>query len=171
MEGADALGLIAEVGIAIAGFAGVIAALRAPGGRMEPYSVFRIGWLLCLSGSAVLLALLPFAFHQAGCSDVAIWRLSSGVSLVPPVLLMVGPFTFAARLTPPREAEAYAPGVRVMVPILYAVLFANVVLQAVNVAWIGQLWPFYVGLLATMAVSLLTFGWVLFAPSRVEVQA
>lgn len=31
MEGADALGLIAEVGIAIAGFAGVVATLREPG--------------------------------------------------------------------------------------------------------------------------------------------
>lgn len=31
MEGREGLGLIAEIGIAVAGFAGVIATLRAPG--------------------------------------------------------------------------------------------------------------------------------------------
>ena len=60
MEGADALGLIAEVGIAIAGFAGVVATLRAPRGRVRAYAAFRIGILLGLSASTVLLALLPF---------------------------------------------------------------------------------------------------------------
>ena len=58
MEGADALGLIAEVGIAIAGFAGVVAALRAPGGRMSTYAAMRIGILFVFSASTVLLALL-----------------------------------------------------------------------------------------------------------------
>jgi hypothetical protein len=169
VEGADALGLIAEIGIAIAGFAGVIAVLRAPDGRIAPYAMFRIGWLLTQSGSAVLLALLPFAFHQAGLIDVAIWRLSSGVMLVPVALLIVGPFTFAARLLPAPEAQA--PGVGVMVPIQYAIMAMNIVLQAANVTLIGQLWPFYVGLLATTAVSLLQFGWLLFAASRAEVPA
>ena len=49
VEGADALGLIAEIGIAIAGFAGVIATLRAPRGRMGSYAVMRIGNLLAYS--------------------------------------------------------------------------------------------------------------------------
>jgi hypothetical protein len=170
VEGADALGLVAEVGIAIAGFAGVIAVLRAPDGRISPYAMFRIGWLLFQSGGAVLLALLPFAFHQAGLSAVAIWRLSSGVMLVLVALISVGPFTFAARLLPPPETEAYAPGVGIIVPIQYAVMITNILLQAANVALIGQLWPFYVGLLATTALSLLQFGWLLFATSRAELQ-
>jgi hypothetical protein len=45
MEGADALGLIAEVGIAIVGFAGVIATLRASGGRIGSYAAVRIAML------------------------------------------------------------------------------------------------------------------------------
>ena len=77
MEGADALGLIAEVGIAIAGFAGVIAALRAPGGRMGPYAAFRIGILLGQSTAVVLFALLPFALHHAGLTGGTVWTLSS----------------------------------------------------------------------------------------------
>jgi hypothetical protein len=35
VEGADVLGLIAEIGIAVAGFAGVVATLRAPRGTIE----------------------------------------------------------------------------------------------------------------------------------------
>jgi hypothetical protein len=54
VEGADALGLIAEVGIAIAGFAGVIVTLRAPGGAMETYAAVRIGALFGWSPTAVL---------------------------------------------------------------------------------------------------------------------
>ena len=54
-------------------------------------------------------------------------------------------------------------------PIQYIILTTVLVLQAANVALIGQLWPFYVGLLATTAVSLLQFGWLLFSTSRVEV--
>ena len=58
MEGADAIGLIAEIGIAIAGFAGVIAALRAPGGRIGAYAAMRIGGLLGQNATLVLARII-----------------------------------------------------------------------------------------------------------------
>jgi hypothetical protein len=78
VEGGDALGLIAEISIAVAGFAGVVATLRAPG---------------------------------------------------------------------------------------------IIVLQLANALCFRQLWPFFLGLLALTAHSLLLFAYILFAPSRAEVQA
>ena len=79
MEGADALGLIGEVGIAIVGFGGVIAALRAPGGTMGLYAKFRVATVLSMSATVVLLALIPFAFHYAGLTSNTIWAVSSSV--------------------------------------------------------------------------------------------
>ena len=91
MEGADALGMIAEVGIAIAGFAGVIATLRAPGGKIGTYAALRIGGLLYLSATVVLLSLLPFAFHFAGVSSRAIWGLSSGAMVALATAIVLAP--------------------------------------------------------------------------------
>jgi hypothetical protein len=45
------------------------------------------------------------------------------------------------------------------------------VLQLANVAFLRQLWPLYVGLLIITTFSLFTFAYILFAPSRSEVQA
>ena len=76
MEGIDALGLIAEVGIAIAGFVGIVVALRAQSGAIGPFDELRIGTLLGVSALGVLLALLPFALHFAGLGGEMTWALS-----------------------------------------------------------------------------------------------
>ena len=96
MEGADALGLIVEVGIAIAGFAGVIAALRAPGGTMGLFAKFRVATVLSMSATVVLLALIPFAFHYAGLTSNTIWAVSSSVmaGVVFFVFILAIPFLF-----------------------------------------------------------------------------
>jgi hypothetical protein len=169
MEGADALGLIAEIGIAIAGFAGVVATLRAPGGRMGAYAALRIGMLLGTSGTVVLLALLPFALHSAGMSAGTLWAVSSSAMVV----LVMTSTLVALRVSNtalPVAEEDRAPGVKFVSFVYFAVLIGNIVLQLANAASFGQLWPFYVGLLALTTYSLFMFAYVLFAPSRAEVQ-
>ena len=170
MEGADALGMIAEVGIAIAGFAGVIATLRAPGGKIGTYAALRIGGLLYLSATVVLLSLLPFAFHFAGVSSRAIWGLSSGAMVALATAILLAPYTFVKSMRPTATPDL-APGIGRLQPIFMTIQTLNVVLQAGNVAFIRQLWPFYVGLLTITTLSLFSFAYILFAPSRSEVQA
>jgi hypothetical protein len=169
VEGADALGLIAEVGIAIAGFAGVVAALRAPAGRIRPYAAFRIGVLLALSASAVLLSMLPSTLHFAGVSSHGIWAVSSSVM----VLLIVAIFLFALRATSrlQRAGEEGPPGLRLFGPFILATYVSIIGLQIANVAFQQQLWPFHLGLLLMTALSLVVFAYILFAPTRGEVQA
>ena len=170
MEGADALGLIGEIGIGIVGFAGVVAALRAPGGRMGPYAAMRIGVLLGMSGTVVLLALLPFALHFAGLSVGTIWAASSSAT----VMMIVMNFLVLRRAgmaALPAEEEDRAPGMKFVVVAYVATLTGTIALQLANAAFLRQLWPFYVGLLALTTYSLFAFAYVLFAPSRVEVQS
>ncbi len=170
MEWSDALGLIAEIGIAITGFAGVVAALRAQGGRMGAYAAFRIGLLLVQSATAALLALFPFALHYAGLSSSTVWALSSSVlaGVILFVGFLAGPLIY--RRVAPAALEDRAPGLRRIGPYSFAYMGVIVALQLTNVASIHMLWPFYVGLLGITGYSLFQFGWVLLAPGRTEVQ-
>ena len=169
MEGSDALGMIAEVGIAVAGFAGVIATLRAPGGRIGAYAAFRIGNLFGTSAEAVLLALLPFALHFAGMANATIWALSSSAMAA----LVAAVFLASIRIgiaTAPEPGDR-APGFRLVFGYVVAIQTGIIVLQLANAVFFRQLWPFYLGLLALTAHSLFQFAYLLFAPSRAEVQS
>ncbi len=169
MEGADALGLVAEIGIAIAGFAGVVAALRAPGGRIGAYAAMRIGILLGMSGTVVLLALLPFALHFAGLGVERIWAVSSSAV----VMMIVLNFLVLRRASNafPVAEEDRPPGLKFVVGSYFAILTGTMALQLANAASLQQLWPFYVGLLALTTYSLFQFAYILLVPSRAEVPA
>ncbi len=171
MEGADGLGLIAEVGIAIAGFAGVVAALRAQGGRIEPFAAWRIGILLSNSTTVVLLALIPIALHYAGLASGTVWTLSSagmaGVLLL--VFFVASPLIYYRRVRPSGAEDP--PGTRWWGLFSWPYVVAIFILQVANAASIGQLWPFYVGLVGITALSLFNFAYFLLAPIRSEVQA
>jgi hypothetical protein len=167
VEGADALGLIAEVGIAIAGFAGVVAALRAPAGRMAGYAAVRIGSLLAQSGTAVLMALVPFALHQAGLSSAATWRLSSALMLALIGMMTLWFSTFGRRARGDTQPQTG----RIVMPIMYTLTTVGLALQGANIAFMSDLWPFYVGLLILTALSLLNFAYILLAPGQSEVPA
>jgi hypothetical protein len=170
MEGADALGLIAEIGIAIAGFAGVIAALRAPGGRIGAYAAMRIGGLLGQSATLVLAALLPFVLHSAGLTSSTVWALSSSAMAIFILLIILVSLRIFRRVAP-AEVEDRSPGVRLIGPTMIAFMLAIGLLQVANVMFIRQLWPMVTGLLGIMAVSLFMFGYILFAPASAEVPA
>ena len=168
MEGGDALGLIAEIGIAIAGFAGVVATLRAPGGMNGAYATLRIGSLLALSALAVLMALLPFAFHHAGLNCTKTWAISSAMMLTLLAMMMLS-FTYfrtKTRLAP----DESPPGMQILRPFVVAINTVTLVLQVANVAFIRELWPFYTGLLTITAIALVNFAHILLAPSRAELR-
>jgi hypothetical protein len=86
------------------------------------------------------------------------------------LVVIVAPTLTLLRLTP-ATAEHRPPGMRWIVPFAYAYNGAIVALQLANVASIGQVWPFYVGLFALTALSLFQFAWMLVAPARAEVPA
>jgi hypothetical protein len=167
VEGADALGLIAEVGIAIAGFVGIVVALRAQSGAIGAFDELRIGTLLGVSAVAVLLALLPFALHFGGLGSETTWALSSAAMLLLLGSLQVVMFRLGTQLNP--DIRGPAPTARMVIGT--ATLGTATLLQIPNLAVMHQLWPFYAGLLIITAHSLYIFALILFAPSRSEVQA
>ncbi len=78
MQGSDVLTVIAEIGVALAGFSGIVVALRQR--SVESWSVpevLRLRLMLYASVSALLFALLPFAPHHLGASPAVTWSASS----------------------------------------------------------------------------------------------
>ncbi len=171
MDDADALGVIAEIGIAVAGFAGVVAALRAPDGRLGSYTAFRVGVLLGMSAAVVVLSLFPIALLQGGLADSMVWVVASAVMglVVFSVFIVAVPLAFKRTLWPSEAAESPA-GTRWVRPLAFTWMGMVVMLQIANVASIGELWPYYAGLVAITAYSMFQFAWILLAPARSEAQ-
>ena len=81
MTGAENLRVIAEVGIAIAGFSGVVVALgrRAAGQESAAWQVGRLWMLLMQSLGATLFAFFPILLETAGLGLSANWRFCNGM--------------------------------------------------------------------------------------------
>ncbi len=120
-----------------------------------------------MSGTVVLLSLLPFAMHFVGLSVGTIWAASSSAMVMMMNFLVVSRVSKTAL---PVAKEDRPPGLKFVGVAYFAMLTGNIALQLVNAASLHQLWPFYLVLLVLTTYSLFVFAYVLFAPSRVEVQ-
>lgn len=93
----EALSTIAELGIGISGFTGVVVAIGFGRTGLRPLDRYRVLGLLFGSFGAALLAVLPIVLDDAGVAPVSLWRASSAVF----VLYLVGFLAYAS--TAPRS--------------------------------------------------------------------
>ena len=78
MTGEGTLHAIAEVSVTLAGFTGLIAIFRQRAtGRWTPEALESIRFMIEVSLSTALFALLPFPFSYWGISEPTVWRLCS----------------------------------------------------------------------------------------------
>ena len=68
---------IAEIGIGLAGFSGLVVALRRNPGPLTYVQKYRIRVLFAMSFGAVLLALFPYLLAEIGVASPALWRICS----------------------------------------------------------------------------------------------
>jgi hypothetical protein len=86
----DALFVIAELAVAFAGFASIVAILGRRAGRDDPeLDGSRIRSMLDTSLLVVAFALIPLLPLEAGLSDQASWRLSAAAFAISGALLLV----------------------------------------------------------------------------------
>lgn len=94
-EPSDVLLTLAEVAVAFAGFASVVAIFQARWTRSEtPFDLFRFWVMLAFSLATLVFALLPFLLHFLGLPDSTMWRLSSALL----GLFVLGNALFISRL-------------------------------------------------------------------------
>ncbi len=156
MEEANALFVVAEVSIALAGFTGVIAALRVRE-DWHPLDIWRVVALLLIGFGTLILALVPVALHSLGLSGSALWRASSGLSLA----YMLIAYLIVARYQPDR---ASIPHHRKTAPLFFAiavVTLATHLLNSLAVLIPGIFGAFFIGLILNLAVGGIQFANIL----------
>ena len=90
MDEADLLQTLAEVGVAIAGFTGVVVVLgRRARGDWSPPEIQWLHMLLLSSLCVVFFALLPVVLENAGLAPALVWRPSAGFLAVACAGIMV----------------------------------------------------------------------------------
>jgi len=83
MEWADVLLTIAEVSIAFAGFASIVAVLgRREGGGWPTEDVDRFWVMIEYSLAALFFAMVPFALYHLGIREPVLWELASALIAV-----------------------------------------------------------------------------------------
>lgn len=81
MTGREELALIAELGVAFAGFLAVFLIFARREGRFSPADSLRVRSIIVSSLSAVFLALLPLALNLYGLEGPSLWRMASILAL------------------------------------------------------------------------------------------
>jgi hypothetical protein len=165
MEPTAALSASAQIAVAIAGFAGVVAAFRNDPvhdwGQVEKF------WLRLL----LVNSILPLAFSMVGLfvlsvthDSPAIWRWCSGLAvlfLLPFEIMIVRTLVGFA----PGQLEA-AGGTRFTSYALITSLTAVCLLQLFNLAALAAFWPFFGAIVALLLGAMYQFVRLVLSPRR-----
>jgi hypothetical protein len=88
MDALDTLQTLADIGLGIAGFSGIVAVfIRKAGGDGE-LAAFRVANLLVFSFSGLFLAVAPTGLALSGIEDESLWRVSSGVFVIVSLMMV-----------------------------------------------------------------------------------
>ncbi len=98
MDIPQSLQIIAEIGIGLAGFSGLIVAFRKDAGPLTSVQKYRLQILLALAFGAMFLALLPELLHYMGVPPDRLWTLAGLVLTCYSVVFVIWWITASYRL-------------------------------------------------------------------------
>ncbi len=149
----DALFTVTEVGIALAGFSGVVAILgRRSSGEWSAPDWLRFAMLLALSFGAVLFSLFPTLALALGASEPAAWALSSFMLAAFFVTTYILINRRVSRLGE-EAAPQFTPATRITTG---ATMLPVVIVLGLNAAGIGfsqEFGPFFLGVLWLLGLA------------------
>lgn len=163
MEPGEALGIAAQIAVALAGFAGVVVAFRSSSLHdWSPRDKFRL-WLLLGNALVPLFAcLFGILLLTIKPTPLSIWHWGSGFSLV---LFFAFGFVSRRRLlelgpTVTKEMGAY----RYVFYVIGIVGMGIGLLQAYNALVPGVFWLFYAAVMFQLALGTLQFALMILLP-------
>jgi hypothetical protein len=147
-----------EAAVGIGGFAGIIAAIRQRGvSHWPPEQRLLLKMLLTASAATVLFSLAPLLLEEIGISPSHGWRLCSGALLV-----------WAAAISVHRNRQFQSFTQPVTFPrLVYVGMMISMVLQIINL-FLGESWPFILGVIALLANGFTFFLLLLFWEAKEE---
>jgi energy-converting hydrogenase Eha subunit E len=161
MAPSEVLAVVAQVAVTLAGFAGIVVVFR-PGGLDEWSAVerFRLRLLLVNSALPLVLALFGLLLLTIEPPVPEIWRWCSGAAFL-------AQFVFGVMT----QSMAKISGAAVVDPVsklLYwsmaALGTAALLLQLVNVVWLGKFWPLFAGMFVHLLAAVLQFVRMILLP-------
>jgi hypothetical protein len=165
MEPGSALSTSAQIAIAIAGFAGVVAAFRSDSvhdwGEVERF------WLRLLLINSILalgFSMLGLLFLAVELPLPATWRWSSGVAalfLVPYAGMIMKTLAGFA----PGQLQA-AGGADLTSYVLVGILIGVCILQVLNIALLAAFWPFFCAVVGLVLGAMYQFVRLVLVPQR-----
>ena len=163
MDYETALSTLAEVSIAFAGFAGVVAVFgRRSSGQWSAQERNRFVALLSSSFTALLFSVLPFVLLAIPISESMCWRSLSAALVVPRVGFAVALVRIASRaLGVPRTEREVSLALSAL---LLVGGFATIVLLLANVLWLGAVWPYLAAIVWMLAEAGMTFARLVLVP-------
>ncbi len=137
-----------EVAIGMAGFAGIVVAIRRVNvSEWDASERIMLETLLGLCASATFFSLMPIVLFNAQLTDETIWRVGSFLMLSVAVFMAI----YRYRQTIKIGSEFNLPlPMRIVALFMLAILLANVVL-------LETAWPYLVGVLVLLANAFVVF--------------
>jgi len=167
MEPNEALGIAAQVAVALAGFAGVVVVFR-PQSLHQWSALDRARLHLLLHNSICPLGYALFAMLLLSVKPASenIWRWCSVFAL----LFQLPGAIIAARQTRAVGKEAYqGVGGTLLFYLIAAVGTGSLILQFINLTWLNQFWPFFLAIFVHLMAAVLQFTrMVLLLPQKDE---
>ena len=159
----DALIAIAEIAVALAGFAGLIVALRNQGvSAWSPNDVIRLRFMLVIACGTFFAALCPFLFVNLVRSASSTWFLSGitlGIGLGALFIwTMIGTRPIRHQLSRP-WLLIYKIGTLLSALIVFLGVFEPFRLSALGAFYIGLLWLLFYSTTLFIRLILMPPGW------------
>jgi hypothetical protein len=157
MEPGEALGIAAQIAVALAGFAGVVVVFRREAVHEWP-SIDKLRLRLLLANSILPLSLSMLGLLLLTIEPIppGIWRWCSGIAFVLSLLFVTTSAKIFGRLD-----VRHAKRERLTAILFYvfgAVGTLVIVLQLYNTALLGAFWPFFTGIVFQLIAAVFQFA-------------
>ena len=157
MEPGEALGIAAQIAVALAGFAGVVVVFRREAvHEWSDVDKLRLRLLLANSILPLGLSMLGLLLLTIKPAPLGSWRWCSGILLIA-TLSYVIPITKAFRSLNLRNVQR-DPVTRFIFAVFGFFGIATVLLQFYNIALPGAFWPFFAGIVYQLVSAMAQFA-------------
>jgi drug/metabolite transporter (DMT)-like permease len=157
MEPGEALGIAAQIAVALAGFAGVVVVFRRESvHEWSSADKLRLRFLLANSLLPLSLCMLGLLLLTIKPMPPGIWRWCSGVAFVVSLLFAIRMTTIFRRVDP-REVQR-TRSIGFLFYLLGAFGVAVMLLQLSNTTLLGAFWPFFTAINYQLVTAVLQFA-------------
>lgn len=157
MEPGEALGIAAQIAVALAGFAGVVVVFRREAvHEWSGIDKLRLRFLLVNSILPLVVSMLGLLLLTIRPLPPGTWRWCSGIFLVATVVFVTATTKMFRRLNLP---NAQRDRVTRFIFFLFGVFgVAAMILQLYNIALLDAFWPFFAGIVYQLITAMAQFA-------------